>query len=69
MKHGLVEERFTGKRRLYAITERGMAVFRTLSFQRYLDKIAKSIKAANMETAATYPVITNNKEEKRESEN
>jgi predicted transcriptional regulator len=69
MKNGLVEERFTGKRRLYAITDRGMAVFRTLSFQRYLDKIAKSIKAASMETAAPTPVITNDKEEKRESKN
>jgi DNA-binding PadR family transcriptional regulator len=68
MKHGLVEEKFTNKRKLYTITERGIAVFRTLSFQRYLDKIAKSIKAANMETAAT-PVITNDQNEDRESEN
>jgi DNA-binding PadR family transcriptional regulator len=68
MKYGLVEEKFTNKRKLYTITERGIAVFRTLSFQRYLDKIAKSIKAANMETAAT-PVITNDQNEDRESEN
>jgi predicted transcriptional regulator len=47
MKHGLVEGKFTGKRKLYTITERGIAVFRTLSFQRYLDKIAKSIKIIN----------------------
>jgi hypothetical protein len=43
----------SGKKRLYAITERGMAVFRTLSFQRYLDKIAKSLRASAVETAPT----------------
>ena len=68
-KHGLVEEKFTNKRKLYAITERGIAVFRTLSFQRYLDKIAKTIKAANLEKAAPTPMITNDQNEDRESEN
>lgn len=62
MRHGLVQERASGKRKLYAITERGMAVFRTLSFQRYLDKIAKSIKAVDVESAPT-PMISNGDDE------
>lgn len=62
LKYGLVQEMVSSKKRFYAITERGLAVFRTLSFQRYLDKIAKSIKAAGAETAPT-PVITNSEHE------
>ena len=65
MKNGLVEERFTNKKKLYAITERGMAVFRTLSFQRYLDKIAKSIKAINMGETST-PIISKNQRNEEE---
>ncbi|MEM0058164.1 MAG: winged helix-turn-helix domain-containing protein [Candidatus Bathyarchaeia archaeon] len=67
VRYGLVQERVGGKKRLYAITERGMAVFRTLSFQRYLDKIAKSIKAAGVETAPT-PVITDGENENTKDE-
>ena len=62
LRHGLVHERTSGKKRLYAITERGMAVFRTLNFQRYLDKIAKSIKASEIETTPT-PVISDSEKE------
>lgn len=60
IRHGLVQEKTSGKKRLYTITERGLAVFRTLSFQRYLDKIAKSIKTAGVEAAPT-PMIPNGK--------
>jgi predicted transcriptional regulator len=66
-RYGLVQEKISGKKRLYAITERGMAVFRTLSFQRYLDKIAKSIRASAVETAPTQ-VITGSEDENLESE-
>jgi predicted transcriptional regulator len=45
MENGLVEERFSGKKTLYAITERGMAVFKTLNFQKYLEKVTASLKA------------------------
>ncbi|MCS7124267.1 MAG: hypothetical protein NZ932_02475 [Candidatus Bathyarchaeota archaeon] len=67
VRHGLVQEKVSGRKRLYAITERGLAVFRTLSFQRYLDKIAKSIRAAEVETAPT-PVITNSEDESLKDE-
>jgi len=66
-RYGLVQEKMSGKKRLYAITERGMAVFRTLSFQRYLDKIAKSIRASAVEAAPT-PVITRSEDENLKDE-
>lgn len=40
-----IEERLSGKRVVYAITHRGVAVFRALSFQKNLVKI-KDIKKA-----------------------
>jgi len=65
MRNGLVVEKITSKKKLYAITERGLSVFRTLSFQRYLEKIAKTIKAVNtLETAPT-PTISSNEEENK----
>ncbi|MEM2420034.1 MAG: winged helix-turn-helix domain-containing protein [Candidatus Bathyarchaeia archaeon] len=66
IKYGLVQEKDSGGKKLYAITERGVAVFRTLSFQRYLDKIAKAIKAARIETAPA-PVISNSENENDEA--
>ena len=40
ISHGLVEERDSGKKEfVYAITERGLAVFKTLHAQRYLRKL------------------------------
>lgn len=63
MKNGLVVEKVTAKKKLYAITERGLSVFRTLSFQRYLEKIAKTIKTVNtLETVPT-PTIQGNEGE------
>lgn len=68
-RNGLVKEMSSGKKKLYLITERGTAVFRTLSFQRYLDKIAKTLKASNndLETAPT-PTIMNDNESKNKNE-
>ncbi len=62
MRNGLVVEKFTGKKKLYAITERGLSVFRTLSFQRYLEKIAKTIRTANTVGTAPTPTISRNEE-------
>jgi predicted transcriptional regulator len=45
MKHGLVEERSSSKKKLYGITERGTAVLKTLNFQKYLEKVANTIRA------------------------
>lgn len=65
MRNGLVAEKFTGKKKLYAITERGLSVFRALSFQKYLEKIAKTIKTINtLETAPTSAISGNKEEDK-----
>lgn len=44
MKNNLVEERGSDKRTLYAITEKGVSVLRTLNFQKYLGKISNKIR-------------------------
>jgi predicted transcriptional regulator len=40
MANGVVEERNFGDKTLFAITERGATVFRTLDFQKYLKKLS-----------------------------
>jgi predicted transcriptional regulator len=44
IKYGLVEERFSGRKTQYAITERGIAVFKALNFQKYLEKVLNKVK-------------------------
>ena len=63
MKNGLIQETFARRKKVYAITERGMSVFRALSFQRYLDKIAKSIKTMGT-TVETAPTIESDESKK-----
>lgn len=43
IKNGLVEERGSDKKTLHAITEKGIAVLRTLNFQKYLQRISDKI--------------------------
>ena len=43
IKNSLIEERGLGKTMLYAITERGIAVLKTLHFPKYLGKITDKI--------------------------
>lgn len=64
-KNGLVEERPSGKKAVYAITERGMAVFKALNFQKYLDKIAKSIRAID-DALQVMPVMLKRASEQEE---
>jgi predicted transcriptional regulator len=45
IKNDLVEERFSDDEELYAITERGIAVLKTLNFQKYLEKVMNSVMA------------------------
>jgi len=47
MANGVVEEREFGDKTLFAITERGVKVFRTLDFQKHLKKLSKTFIAAN----------------------
>lgn len=44
IKNSLVEERGSGKKTLYAVTEKGIAVLKTLNFQKYLGKISNKVR-------------------------
>ena len=57
IKNGLVEERYSGTKNQYATTERGVAVFKALNFQKYLEKVTKSLMAME-EALQIMPVIT-----------
>jgi predicted transcriptional regulator len=57
IKNGLIEERLSNDKTIYAITERGIAVFKTLNFQKYLEKITKSIRAID-DALKTVPVLS-----------
>jgi predicted transcriptional regulator len=68
IENGLVEERPTNRKTLYAITERGMAVFKTLNFQKYLEKVTASLRVID-DALQTMPIISksvNEHEEKAE---
>lgn len=66
MKNGLAEER-PGKKTRYAITERGMAVFKALNFQKYIEKVAKSLRLLD-DALQAVPVIANSNSGKEEPE-
>jgi predicted transcriptional regulator len=57
MENGLVKERISSKKILYAITERGIAVFKTLNFQKYLEMVADTIRAMD-EAIHVIPIIS-----------
>jgi predicted transcriptional regulator len=57
IKYSLVEERISSKKILYAITERGIAVFKTLNFQKYLEMVANTIMAMD-EAIRVIPIIS-----------
>jgi predicted transcriptional regulator len=63
---GLVEERPLPKKTLYAITERGVAVFKTLNFHRYLEKVSSTLSAID-EAMQTIPEISKDYKEKEET--
>ncbi len=57
IKNGLIEERIADRRRSYAMTERGVAVLKTLNFQKYLQKISNTIMAID-DAMETIPIIS-----------
>lgn len=66
VENGLVVERYLDGRKLYALTERGKAVFRALSSRRRLEKIARSLKAFSEALEAASAVSTVEDEERSE---
>jgi len=57
IKNGLVEERVSNTKVRYAITERGIAVFKTLNFQKYFEKVANTIRTMD-DAVHIIPVIS-----------
>jgi predicted transcriptional regulator len=69
IKNGLVEERDSGRKTLYAISERGVAVFKTLNFQKYLEKVVSNIRIMD-EAVHIIPAISEGQRKKAgENEN
>jgi predicted transcriptional regulator len=62
----LVEERPLPNKTLYAITERGVAVFKSLNFNRYLEKISSTLSAID-DALQTIPVISRDYRETEET--
>jgi predicted transcriptional regulator len=47
LKHGLVEERHYDKKTLYALTRRGLAIYKTLALTKHLEKLQTNMKKIN----------------------
>jgi len=56
MANGVVEERNFGDKKLFAITERGVTIFRTLDFQKCLKKFSKTFMTIG-EAMQDMPVV------------
>ena len=61
--NGLVEERPLPDNAEFAITERGVAVFKTLNFRKYLEKVSSSISAIS-EAMQTLPMLPRDYDER-----
>ena len=63
IENGLVEKRTSSKKMQYAITERGVAVYRTLNFQKYLERVTKAIRVMD-EAMHVIPIVSERNNEK-----
>jgi predicted transcriptional regulator len=68
MKNGLVEERMLGKKLQYALTERGMTVFKTLDFQKYFRRISSTIMQIDEAMQTIRDLSNDDKQEKKRNE-
>lgn len=57
MENGLIEERPLPRKTLYAITERGVAVFKTLNFRKYFEKVSDALLTID-DAMQTLPMIS-----------
>ncbi|MEM2102109.1 MAG: winged helix-turn-helix domain-containing protein [Candidatus Bathyarchaeia archaeon] len=67
MENGLIEERVSGNKTVYALTERGVTVLKTLSFQKYFEKVANTIRMMD-EALEVLPSLTSNSSGKKANE-
>jgi predicted transcriptional regulator len=65
MENGLVEERPLSRKTIYAITERGVTVFKTLNFRRYLEKVSGVLSAID-DAMETLPILSKERSEPEE---
>jgi len=67
LKHGLVEERRYNKKKRYALTRRGLAIFKTLALTKRLEKLQINIKRIG-KTSQAIPAFSdyNTKKAKRQ---
>jgi len=66
LKNSLIEERRLREKIFYALTERGITVLKTLNFQKYLEKIADTIRTVD-EASQILPAIANKDDNEQES--
>jgi predicted transcriptional regulator len=66
LKNSLIEERSLSTKTRYAITEKGVAVLKTLSFQKYFEKVANSIRMVD-EALQVLPEISGTNESEEET--
>jgi len=57
IKNGLVNERGSGERTMFAVSERGIAVLKALNLQLHLEKVKSTIMAVDR-TAQITPIIS-----------
>jgi predicted transcriptional regulator len=62
MKNGLVVERMSHKKAVFAVLERGRAVLKALTVQKQLEKVKETIVAAD-ETAQIMPIASRRRSE------
>ena len=67
-ENGLVKERPLSKNTQYAITERGVSVFKTLNFRKYLEKVSSSLSTLN-DAMQTLPILSRDYEDQSEGQN
>jgi predicted transcriptional regulator len=66
LENSLIEERSLSTKTRYAITEKGVAVLKTLSFQKYFEKVANSIRMVD-EALQVLPEISGTNESEEET--
>ena len=66
-ENGLVKERPSTKNTQYAITERGIAVFKTLNFRKYLERVSSSISTLN-DAMHTLPILSRDYQDESEGQ-
>jgi predicted transcriptional regulator len=68
LENGLVEKRMHRTKLLYAVTKRGLTVFRTLDRQRCLERISDTLKQLDKTMQTMLDVSESNKERSKRNE-